>query len=275
MSPAISEFMQVIILAVVQGLGEFLPISSSGHVLVLAHLFDAFGHQIYEKLTVNVMLHLGTLLAVMVFYRNRILRVLQEEHRTGWLLLLGTIPAGLVGVGYEVWFKDWLVARAGFDPLDHLVTTGVMFALTGVVLLLTARLEGTKAAQTLTPVQAILIGLAQAAAILPGLSRSGMTIAAALACGLKREEAAGFSFLLSIPVIAGAALIEGRKLVGPSAVDAPLVPLAFGVMVSFVVGLLALRWLLGWLMKGRLGWFAGWVFGMAVLVLGWQLVAAL
>lgn len=275
MSPALNEFMQVIVLAVVQGLGEFLPISSSGHVLVLAHLFEAFGHQLQQKLTVNVMLHLGTLLAVIVFYRRQILQVLRNEHRTVFLLLLGTVPAGVIGVGYELWLRDWLVVQAGFDPLDHLLTTGLMFAMTGVVLLLVGRLEGTKTAQGLTSVDALLIGLAQAAAILPGLSRSGMTIAAGLACGLKREEAASFSFLLSIPVIAGAGLIEGRKLFGAGGTDAPLGPLLIGVVVSFLVGLVALRWLLRWLIKGRLGWFAGWVFAMALLLLGWQLSAAL
>jgi len=267
----LAEYLEVAALAVVQGLGEFLPISSSGHVLVLAHLFDTLAHPLHEKLTINVMLHLGTLLAVLVYYRRKIVALLTGEYRTLRLLVVATVPAACVGVGYELWFKDWLVTHVGFDPLDHVLTAGLMFFLTGGVLLAVGRRHGLKEAGELTVGQAVLVGIAQALAILPGLSRSGMTIAAGLVCGLKREEAATFSFLLSIPAIAGATLIEGRKLLHPAAVDASLGPIMFGVVLSFAVGLMALAWIIQWLAKGRLSWFAGWVFFMGTLVLIWQI----
>jgi undecaprenyl-diphosphatase len=268
----LAEYLEVATLAVVQGLAEFLPISSSGHVLVLAHLFDALAHPLPEKLTINVMLHLGTLLAVVAYYRRRIVGLLSGEYRTLLLLIVATIPAACAGVGYEFWLKDWLVAHVGYDPLDHVLTAGLMFLVTGGVLLAVGRRHGLKEAGRLTLGQAVFVGIAQAMAILPGLSRSGMTIAAGLVCGLKREEAATFSFLLSIPTIAGATLIEGRKLFHPASVDASLGPIILGVVLSFAVGLVALAWVIHWLTKGRLSWFAGWVFFMGTVVLIWQIV---
>ncbi|MEJ5341426.1 MAG: undecaprenyl-diphosphate phosphatase [Thermogutta sp.] len=267
----LAEYLEVAALAVVQGLGEFLPISSSGHVLVLAHLFDALAHPLHEKLTINVMLHLGTLLAVIVYYRRRIAALLSSESRTLFLLIVATIPAACAGVGYELWLKDWLLVHLGYDPLDHVLTAGLMFFVTGGVLLSVRRKQGIREAGQLTVAQAVLVGLAQALAILPGLSRSGMTIAAGLVCGLKREEAASFSFLLSIPTIAGATIIEGRKLLHPASIDASLGPIMLGVVLSFAIGLLALAWVIQWLAKGRLSWFAGWVFFMGTVVLIWQI----
>lgn len=257
----------VAVLAVVQGLAEFLPISSSGHVLVFAQLAERITLALPEPITVNVALHLGSLLAILVFYRRRILELLYGEWKTLGLLLIGTIPAGVVGVSYELWLSDWLTAQVGWDPLDSALTAGLMFFATGTILLLSARREGALACRDLTPLQAFLIGLAQAVAILPGLSRSGSTIAAALGVGMKREEAATFSFLLAIPTIAGAGLIEGRKLFTEPPSQAAMEPLLLGMGLTFLVSLLALGWLLQWLNKGRLGWFAPWVFTVGTFVL--------
>jgi len=267
------EYFQIAILAVVQGLAEFLPISSSGHVMVLAHLCDAFGKPLPDKLAVNVILHFGTLLAILVYYRQRIVELVFKDWRTLGLLVLATFPAGVVGVAYELWLQDLAVSRLGTDPLEHPITAGTMFFVTGAILLMTSRRSGEASARDLTPFQAVLIGLAQAMAILPGLSRSGTTIAAGLACGLKREEAATFSFLLAIPAIAGATLIEGRKFfVSPQSGDS-WGAMLIGLVLSFLVGLVALKWLIGWLKRGRLGWFVPWVFAMGSLVLIWQVLS--
>lgn len=265
-----TEYLQIALLAVVQGLAEFLPISSSGHVMVLAHLCDEFGRPLPDKLGVNVILHFGTLLAVLAYYRNRIVELFHHDWRTLGLLFLATLPAGIIGMGYELWLADLAERHFGANPLEHPVTAGIMFFATGSVLLLTGKRNGEISSRNLTWFQALFIGFAQAAAILPGLSRSGTTIAAGLVCGLKREEAATFSFLIAIPTIAGATLIEGRKLLFSPNFDDSWGALMLGLVLAFLVGLVALEWLIGWLKQGRLGWFVPWVFLMGVLVLGWQ-----
>ncbi|MGQ9504159.1 MAG: undecaprenyl-diphosphate phosphatase [Thermogutta sp.] len=266
-----TEYVQIALLAVVQGLGEFLPISSSGHVMVLAHLCDQFGRPLPDKLAVNVILHFGTLLAILVYYRRRIFQILRDDWKTLGLLVVATLPAGIVGVVYELWLADLAERYLGVNPLEHPITAGLMFVATGGVLLSVRGRDGETFLRKLTLPQALLVGFAQAAAILPGLSRSGTTIAAGLACGLKREEAATFSFLLAVPTILGATLIEARKLFVGSDLDSSWGPMAVGLVLAFVVGLAALKWLIGWLKRGRLGWFVPWVFFMGTVVLAWQI----
>lgn len=266
-----TEYIQIALLAVVQGLGEFLPISSSGHVMVLAHLCDQFGRPLPDKLAVNVILHFGTLLAILVYYRRRIFQILRYDWKTLVLLVVATLPAGIVGVAYELWLADMAGRYLGINPLEHPITAGLMFVATGCVLLCVRGREGETSLPHLTLPHALFIGFAQAAAILPGLSRSGTTIAAGLACGLRREEAATFSFLLAIPTILGATLIEARKLLGSPGLGNSWGPIVVGLVLAFVVGLAALKWLIGWLKRGRLGWFVPWVFFMGTVVLAWQI----
>jgi undecaprenyl-diphosphatase len=143
----------------------------------------------------------------------------------------------------------------------------------GLVLLWAMRRPpGERRYQTLTAREALLIGLAQALAILPGISRSGSTVAVALALGLRREAAANFSFVLGIPAIAGACALSGLKLLGAEGGFAtPTAWLLAGALVSFVVGLGAVRWLIAWLVKGRLHWFAYWCFAAGAALALWQL----
>ncbi len=259
-------WLEVILLAVVQGIGEFLPISSSGHVVVGLALFEWLQVPIKEKLAVNVVLHLGTLGAILVFYWRRIRLLLGEDRRVIWLLIIGTIPAVVLG----------LPARQYCQPvLESPLTAGLCFPLTGALLLWSARREpGGLLMRNLSPAQALWIGLFQAVAILPGISRSGATIVAGLAAGLKRDEAAGFAFLLAIPAIAGAGVIELGHLVQEPAASVPPAALLLGAIISFFVGFAALWWLIRWLDRGRFHLFAWWVFplGMAVLLWWWLVV---
>lgn len=264
------EYLQILLLAVVQGLAEFLPISSSGHVMVLAHLCDLLGTPLPDKLAVNVILHFGTLLAVLVYYRGRIVEMIRHDWKTVGLLAVATLPAGFVGIAYKLWLEDWLTNRLGTNLLEHPLTAGLMFFATGAILLSVRREEGKASSQHLTLLQALWIGCCQAAAILPGLSRSGITIAAGLKCGLKREEAATFSFLLAIPAIMGATLIEGKDFFRSPSFENSWGPMLIGLVAAFLVGLVALEWLVGWLKRGRLTWFVPWVFLMGSAVLVWQ-----
>lgn len=254
---------EILILAIVQGVGEFLPISSSGHVVVVAALFDQFGGSLGESiLTVNIVLHLGTLAAILAVYRRRIWAALTSQRRVACLVVVGSIPAALVGVSVKLLASEILQ-----EPL----LAGLMFPLTGALLLWSAnRATGLVECGDMSYRHALLIGVSQALAILPGVSRSGATIVTGLACGLRRQEAAAFSFLLAIPAIGGAGLIEVVRLVKDPSEQSQFGLLALGAAVSFFVGLASLGWLLSWLEQGRLHFFAWWVISLGVVVLAWQ-----
>ncbi len=257
--------LEVIVLAVVQGIAEFLPISSSGHLVVVAALFEPSDFASGQMLTVNIVLHLGTLLAILVFYRRRILQLAGSDRRVVGLLLVGTLPAVAFGLPLR-----WVAG----ETLESVLLAGPMFLLTGLMLVWTARLHtGSTACRELGYGQALLIGLFQALALLPGVSRSGATIVAGLGCGLKRDEAAAFSFLLAIPAIGGAGLLEVVELVRGGGNGTPFTVLATGALLSFAVGLAALVWLIRWIQKGRLHDFAWWVIPVGVAVTAWQLFA--
>ncbi len=253
------DLINIVVLAVVQGIAEFLPISSSGHLVVLNELFGTGK----GSLELNIILHLGTLLAILVFYHRRILDLLGSDRRVIPLLIVGTLPAAVFGIfmkkNYETFLENALVA-------------GLMLPLTGVILLLLRRIpRGEEDYQQIGYVTAILIGCAQAFAILPGISRSGATIVAGAALGLKRQSAATFSFLLAIPAIAGATVLELKDMFdnGGSATAPSL--LLIGAVVAFVVGLFSLNWLVRWLEQGRLHYFAFWVIPLGIVVVLWQL----
>lgn len=256
--------LEILFLALIQGIGEFLPISSSGHVVVGQAVFDQLGYPLHDKLAVNIVLHLGTLLSILVFYRRRILEVLGRDRRVIGLVLAASVPAGLVGVLCKPW-----VESAFESPL----CVGWMFFFTGAMLLWSAGHQtGELACRELSYAKALLIGLFQAVAVLPGISRSGSTIVAALGVGLRRDEAATFSFLLAIPAIAGAGLLESLKLRHESMGSLTPQALLIGAAVSFQVGLAALWVLLRWLQGGRLYRFAWWVTPLGTVVVVWQLL---
>jgi undecaprenyl-diphosphatase len=250
---------KMFILGVVQGLSEFLPISSSGH-LVLAKELLGFTD---AGLTAVVFLHFGTLVALIVFFAKKIWRIIcgafsrQREARVdNWKLILfivlASIPAALVG----------LLAR---EPLDRIFAQPlyVPFFLvgTGLLLLLTRWKRARQHSLGLS--DALIIGIAQAAAILPGLSRSGLTIGTGLLLGLEEEEAFEFSFLLSIPAVAAANLLELKDIVS---IGSPLV-LVVGFGASFGVGLAAL-WLLRKLVMSKKFWlFSFYCFAVGVVSL--------
>ena len=258
------EFIEIFILAIAQGIGEFLPISSSGHNAVLNHIFTEFGKPLTqdsaEFVRLNILLHVGSLIAVLIVFRQRILDLFGKDLRLIPKLIVATIPAVLVGFPihkYAPWTQESL-------PL-----ISVCFIVTGLLLLYTLRLpEGEKTTSTMSWKDAFLIGCVQAVAILPGISRSGSTIVAGLCCRLKREEAATFSFLLSIPVIAGSGLLDCKDLLKAEAAGTLSMGLVLiGAVVSCIAGIIALVFLLDWLKKGKLWYFAVWVFFMSPLTL--------
>lgn len=259
----------LLILAVVQGIAEFLPISSSGHLVLFGKWLGI------EKAqgSLNIMLHAGTLGSIVVFYFSRILRLLEKDRRVIPLLIVGTIPAVVIGLYLKKYHESILV-----DPWIAasmlLVTGGILIA--SYFLPKRDGIEYSDAGYS----TALLIGVFQAFAILPGISRSGSTIFAGQLFGLKRESAGTFSFLLAIPVIAGAVVLELKDMLGAEEIkstsgsgDASIGLLFLGAFVSFVVGYFSLIWLVAFIQKGKFHWFAAWcipfgIFALVMLVLG-------
>lgn len=257
-------YLHIILLAVVQGLTEFLPVSSKGHLTIvdalLSHgeLKDSALH-----LAVVVMLHLGTLAAVLIVYWQRIWRLLGADRSLALKLIVGTIPGGALGL---------IVKKTCPELESQVLLTGLMFLVTATLLIRSQwHLNGATPYEQVTYRQALWIGCAQAACVLPGLSRSGTTIVAGLVVGLRRDAAATFSFMLSIPIIAGACVLSVRDLIQQSVPSLQLGPLAVGVVVSFVVGLASLLWLLRWLERGRLHHFAYYLIPLGCAVMIWRL----
>lgn len=257
------ELWQIIVLAVVQGLTEFLPISSSGHLVIVAAWFAADDPSRLEVADLNVVLHLGTLLSIVVFYWHRLLRLFREDRKLIPLLILGTIPAVLLGLPIKLFFEH---------IVENALLAGLMLPVTGGLLLWSSRrLHGPRECADLTVRDAVVVGLSQAAAILPGISRSGATISTGLALGIAPRAAATFSFLLAIPAIGGAGLLTAISLVTKTSLTSPWPHLVAGGGVAFLVGLGALAWLIRWLERGRLSWFAWWVIPLGIGVTVWQL----
>ena len=253
--------LDLLILAVVQGIAEFLPISSSGHLVIISELLDSGG----ASADVNIVLHLGTLLSIVVFFRRRLVRLLTADRRVLWLLAVGSFPAVVLGLLIKIRYEYLL---------ESALLTGPMLIVTGLLLLSTRTLgRATCAYADLRPGKALIVGAFQALALLPGISRSGATISAGLRVGLGRRAAATFSFLLAVPVMVGAGAQEVRELWRGHEPSASVGLLALGCTVSFVVGLASLAWLLRWIEKGKLYYFAYWGIPVGIAVLGWQLWA--
>ncbi len=233
------NYWQAIWLGLLQGVGEFLPISSSAHLAVFPHFFNWK----YQGLSYDVMLHLGTLLAVLsVFWKDWLImlkegfyRPSSEEGRLFWYIVLASVPGAVAG--YFLEDKAETVFR---DP--RVIGLSLMF-FSFFIFLADRKARNQKGLTDLTWKQALIIGLAQSLAIIPGASRSGVTIMAALFLGFRRETAARFSFLLSTPIIAGAALLMLPKI-SLTHVSGPFVT---GLLVSALFGFLSIRFLLGFL----------------------------
>ncbi len=259
------DLLHVVTLAIIQGVTEFLPISSSGHLAIVEYLLAQPGEPNEQsELTLNIFLHLGTLLAVVVFYFRPILRLLNQDRRVVGLLLVATIPAAIVGLTIKNLMPELVTSS---------LLSGCLLPVTGLLLLLSSRLpDGQLDYRNISYLQAFGIGCVQAIAVLPGLSRSGFTIVGGLALGLRRDAAATFSFLLAIPIIAGAGIVESADLLRSGKLTIPAMQLAIGAAVAMVVGLLALAWLVRWLRQGRFHLFAWWCFALGAAVIAWNLL---
>lgn len=254
------SYLEIILLGIVQGVAEFLPISSSGHLTILQDLMD----RRLEAVEVNIVLHLGTLLSIVViFWRD--LRRLPSQPRLCGAIVVATLP--LIPVG--LFLKPAIEAT-----FENALCAGVCLGITALMLLLIPRAEsGDRSLEAVTWRDALIVGLFQAAAPLPGISRSGSTIFGGVLCGLARDAAARFSFLIALPAIAGASVLYARELLSGPQHSTTSGPLLVGAMVSFVVGVVSLRWLLRLVNRRRLWPFAVYCAAVGGATVLWKLLA--
>lgn len=248
---------EAFILGLIQGLTEFLPVSSTGHLLLGRY---AFGLQ-EAGLFLDTMLHIGTLFAVLYFYRVELWSIVRKPFSklTG-LLIIGTIPAVVVALLFKDYFEEISVSGA---------TVGWEFLVTGLFLWFADNIRnGRKKMADITYTDSLVMGVFQAAAIFPAVSRSGLTIVGGLLMKLDRETAAYYSFLLSIPAIAGAILFQSRELLVGRVESISLWALLVGTISSAVFGYLAVKWMINFLKRGSLKIFAiyVWILGVIVLI---------
>lgn len=261
------ELFKVGILAVFQGVAEFLPISSSGHLQVLQFLL---GFDPESNIFLSVILHAGTLLAIVLFYFLTLWEILvKRQFKLILAIIIGTIPAGLAGVGIKL---------SGLDDIifTSLLVPAIGFLFTAFLLLYALKGRTEEEENSALPLaeipltKALLIGIAQAVAITPGISRSGSTIAAGLKVNLKKADCARFSFLLAIPAIGGAMVLELKDLFSAPGdiTSGDIMVWLFGFIIAAVVGYFSLKLLLGMLQKGKLQYFAWYLLGASIFTFG-------
>ncbi len=251
-----NELLQAIVLGLIQGLTEFLPISSTAHLILMPWLFGWTGQ--VDTLTFNVALHGGTLLALLVcFYRDWI-NMLMHDRKMLFTIFAAIIPAGVAGIAFH-------------DIIEHSLRHPLVIVASLIVfgaLMIVAERTGQQTKRKVSFLNAMVIGCAQAIALIPGVSRSGITITAGLFSNLSRETAARFSFLLSTPVIGGATLLECKQLFKtPGAYQLDI--FAAGFVAAFISGIFAIQFLMRYLKKHPLNVFAYYRFVLAggILVL--------
>ncbi len=265
----------IIILAIIQGIAEFLPISSSAHLIIFRDVF-LLGKDVIDEnmeLTFDIALHFGTAMAIIVFFFKDFWKMFVKGFTKGmkdkdgkmmWYIVFATIPAAIVGVLFE-------------DPIENVIRNkywiiAIALILMGIIIYVVDRVMArNRKLKDMTLKDAIIIGCSQVFALIPGFSRSGTTIATARSLKLDREDAAKFSFYLSCPVVLGAVVLQIFKA-DLSVISANIWIFVVGILVSFVVGLLCIRFLLKYLKKNDFKLFMWYRVALGVLVLVYLLL---
>lgn len=266
------QLVQAIVIGAIQGLTEFLPISSSAHLIVLPQILG-WDDPFLNSATFDVMLHAGTLIALLIYFWRDVVRLLgaawaamrerslagDPDRRLALLLVISIVPAALLGVAFESFFDTYFRDNLLLIPLLMVVGALFMWVADHVG-------RGTRDLDQGRVQDAVIIGGAQALALFPGTSRSGTTIATGLLLGLKREAAARFAFLMGIPIIAGATLWKLRGLASGGISGDDVITMLAGMTSSAVFGLFAIGFLLRYLRTNGLGVFVAYRLGFAIVV---------
>ncbi len=263
---------EVIILGFIQGIAEFLPISSSAHLIIFRDLFgigSSIGNEV--AMSFDIALHFGTLLAIGIYFFKDFITMIKKGFTKGvkdkegkilWYIVLATIPAAIAGLLFEDIIENAI--RTNFIIIAiALIVMGI------IIYLVDKKFDSKKEVSEMTLKDAIIIGCSQVFALIPGFSRSGTTIAAGRSLNLKREDAAKFSFFLSAPVVLGAVLLDLKDSI-PILLDNLLI-FVVGILVSFVVGILCIKFLMRYLRKNDFKLFMWYRLALGILVIIWTL----
>jgi undecaprenyl-diphosphatase len=254
------SILEAIILGIVQGLTEFLPVSSSGHLVLTNTILDTELDP-EKSLLMTVVLHFATALSTVVIFRKEIIKIFKGLFQFKWnddakfsvKIILSMIPAALVGVLFDEQIK------AFFD--GNVMLVGFMLLLTGILLFLADKAQNTE--KDVAVMSAVIIGISQAIAILPGISRSGATISTSVLLGVDRDQSARFSFLMVVPLIFGA---MAKDIMSPefSFSSADVIPLSAGFIAAFVTGLIACTWMIALVKRAKLKYFSFYCFAVGI-----------
>ena len=271
------SFFQAVILGLVQGLAEFLPISSSGHLALLQHFFGINGDSV---LIFAVMLHLGTLISVFIVYWKDIAKLIYElcrcirdickgrgprinanpTRRLGFMIIVATIPTAIMGLALNDTFGAMYTS---------IITIGISLVITGTILFIAERVGSDKRGVTeMSFLHALFIGIMQGIAITPGISRSGSTLFGGLISGVNREFAVKFAFLISIPSILGSVVVELPEALKAGVPSGAAGPMIVGIIVAAVSGLIAIKTMIRVVSNKKLSYFSyyTWILGAAVII---------
>lgn len=255
-------------LGLIQGFTEPIPISSSGHVVIIRELFDVH----IKGLSFEIIVNFGSLIAVFLVYRKDILRLIvnglrylvkkntdgKSDYQFIFLLIIATIPTGVIGLLFEDYISN---------KLSSVTIVGFTLLITGIALWMIRNLRGQKSDKDMTIRDAIIIGLAQSVALVPGISRSGATIVAAMFLGLKQETALRFSFLLYIPVSLGISILSVDSIINDPNFNSLIIPYQLAFMASIMATFYALKWFMNVMSKGNLKYFSYYCFIVGIIVI--------
>ncbi|MCJ0932323.1 undecaprenyl-diphosphate phosphatase [Virgibacillus halodenitrificans] len=264
----LGTLIKYLILGLFQGFTEPIPISSSGHLVILRELFSIN----IKGLSFEILVNFGSLIAVLLVFRKDIIRLIQntlhyvtkkEESTKGdfqfvVFLIVATIPTGVLGLLLEDYIED---------KLSGVTVVGFTLLITGAALWIIRNMRGNKNDGDLKVKDALIVGFAQAVALIPGISRSGATIVAAMLVGMKQETALRFSFLLYIPVSLGITVLSFTDIISDPNFDALMIPYLIAFMASIVASFFALKWFINIMAKGNLKYFAFYCFIVGILVI--------
>ncbi|MBE7087032.1 MAG: undecaprenyl-diphosphate phosphatase [Clostridiales bacterium] len=253
------EIWQAIVLGAVQGFAEFLPISSSGHLILLQHWFGIQENVIFY----SVMLHVGTLIPVVVVLWKEILGLFKKPFNKFWYLVLATIPAGVVGIIFsKVFDLDSVFA-------NNVWLLAITFTFTATEMMFSEwRAKKKELLSPLTAKNALYMGLGQAIGVLPGVSRSGSTITAGTIAGVNKEDNANFTFLMSIPIILAALVLEGYDCIKEGTIaNIDFLPVILGMITAMVCGYIAITFMLKLIKKANYKWFSLYLVLLSISVI--------
>ncbi|MEW6408014.1 MAG: undecaprenyl-diphosphatase UppP [Patescibacteria group bacterium] len=262
------SIIQAVILGIIQGITEFLPISSSGHLVLAEKVFEGFGRSDFG-LAFDIFLHLGTLLAIIIYFWRDWLKILKDLFQKKGIfgyIILATVPAAIAGV-----FLEDLIA--GF--FRNIFFVAIFFIITGGFFIFSEKIYARRQFKNLEKItwgDALFIGAIQIFALLPGISRSGSTIAAGMLRGLPRQDAARFSFLMATLIIFGSGIFSAVSNLKTSAINNLILESVFGFIFAVGAGYFSIAFLMRFLEKRKLYGFAGYLIIMGIILLGWQVL---